>query len=316
MPAFRASLVLALLLLARGLSAQESFTPPTDEVFEIVPLADGVWAALVRDRPPVYAFANSLVVRGDAGVLVVDTQASPAASQALIDWIEREIGRPVTHVVTTHWHGDHVNGNEAYADAYPGVEFVAHTTLLEDVPNRTAHGNAEEIATLPPSIVDRRRWLETGTGPDGTPLTEDDRARVRRSLELRSVQLETLRSLRLVPPTKGFDDRLVVDLGGRVVEILHLGHAHTRGDAVVWLPGERIAAVGDILEKPWPWVDEGSSPVGWAAALDRLAALDPAILVPGHGEVERDGELLAGLRQMFRGIASAVGGGAEPNAQP
>ena len=274
------------------------------EGFHVTELAPGVWAAEVVARPPFYAFANSLVVEVGDGVLVVDTQQSTAAARDLIGAIRGLTAKPVRWVVNTHLHGDHVYGNAAYREAFPGVRFLGHASTARDVRERTAAMLRDEVAALPGTVAEREAWLSRGVGPDGRPLDEAGRERVRYSLEVNRRQLADLRDLELVAPDP-IADSIVIGSGRRRVHVVHVGPAHTEGDVVVWLPGERVAAVGDLLEEGLPWV-EGSYPAGWARALARVEALVPAVVVPAHGAVQRDGRLLATQAALFRGIADAV----------
>ena len=304
--------VLLLLALVPGWAAAQAArgTPrqPLDpaRVFEVEELAPGVWGALVIPRPSTYAFANSLVVEGEDGVLVVDTQQSPSAARALIELIGRRTDAPVRWVVNTHWHGDHVYGNEAYRDRFPGVHFFAHHGTRVGVENEGAAARARELVELPATIEARAGWLASGEGPDGTPLTKEDRAAVQRSLELRAAYLEELRALRPVPPDVTFDERLTLHLGGgRVVELLHFGPAHTAGDVVVRLPAEGILAVGDLLEEGPLWL-EGARVAGWSSALEAVSGLEAPVLLPAHGGVHRDDGLLALQRGLLAAAVAAA----------
>ncbi|GHB08609.1 MBL fold metallo-hydrolase [Streptomyces thermoviolaceus] len=89
----------------------------------------------------------------------------------------------------------------------------------------------------------------------------------------------------LVEPSVTFDHRLVLHLGQRDIELLHVGPAHTTGDTVVWLPTERVVFTGDVvMNGVTPFVPMGSI-AGSLAALDTLRGLNPAVVVPGHGPV-------------------------------
>ena len=97
---------------------------------------------------------------------------------------------------------------------------------------------------------------------------------------------------RAVEPDETYDgDRTVLDLGGRTVELLNRGLAHTRGDQVVWLPDERILFTGDLVESrifpiyPFfpPTMQRERQPLD--RGLRWLEELGPRQVVPGHGEV-------------------------------
>lgn len=259
--------------------AQGAPAPPT---FTFRELAPGVLAAVVVPRPPHYAFANSLVVDLGDGLLVVDTQQSPDAARALIEELRRRWTIPVRWVVNTHWHGDHVLGNSAYRDHWPEVRLIGHPTHPEDIATRTREQVDRDLATLPAGIAKAEEWLGTGQGPSGSPLTEAQRASLRRSLSLRRAQLTMLRDIHLVPPDELVADSLTIRGPTRRVQIIGVGPAHTRGDLIVWLPEERILAAGDLLEDAWPWLDDANI-TGWRMALDRILALRPRQVLPSHG---------------------------------
>ncbi len=288
---------------AAPLAAQPAVDPLGPDpagIFTFEALAEGVWVARVLARPEAYAFANSLVVEGEDGVLVVDTQQSPTAARALIDRIALWTDRPVRWVVNTHWHGDHVYGNVAYRDASPGVRFLAAPGTVEGMRGPGARQRAEELETLPGSIRDREAWLAAGRLPDGRVLDPDLRDQVAYSARLRAAYLAELRALETVEPEPFVDRRRTLDLGGRSVELVPLGPAHTAGDLVVRVPDAGVVAVGDLLEATAaPWIDGAASLVGWRDALGVLGDAPETVRVPAHGDVQREGWLLAGERALF-----------------
>lgn len=277
------------------------------DTFEVLELAPNVHVALVVPNPPRYVFANALIVIRTNDVLVVDAHQSPSAARVLIDEIARLTPLPVRYVVNTHWHGDHVYGNQSYAERFPDVEFIGHVSTRDDVEAKTAEGVRSEIAELPASIRAREEWLRTGTGPGGEALTDGQIQQVSRSARLRREYLSELQGLRLIPPDLTFEDRLRLNDPAAPVELYHFGPAHTRGDVVVYLPRQKVLAVGDLLENALPWVDENSTPGGWADVLDEVSEVDAEILVPAHGPVLRDRALLDGEREFMRTAAEAAG---------
>ncbi len=284
--------------------------------FTLVDLAAGVVAAVVVADPPHYAFANSLVIDLGGELLVVDTQQSPAAADALIAAIRSRSVEPVRWVVNTHWHADHVYGNTAYRRAWPDVVFLTHRTTRDDLLSLGREQLQRDLVELPASIDVRRQWLASGVGPDSAPLTPVQRSRIERSLELRMDQLDQLRGLELVAADSVFDEALSLSGSARTVRLIALGPAHTRGDVVVWLPVERILGAGDLVEDAYPWV-EHADVAGWARALEQIEALSPVIVLPAHGSPWRDpGARLATQRTVFRAaVAAACGGDASVPAE-
>lgn len=273
--------------------------------FEIVSLSPGVYVALVEPSPPMYVFANALIVLDDEGVTVVDTHQSPAAAEALIDEIRKITDKPVRFVINTHWHGDHVYGNQVYRDQFPDVVFVGHRTIREDMLTLGVSMLTEEIASLPAGNRRRASWLSSGVGADGQPLSAEARETIEYSYSVRSAYLDQLESLELVVPQLTFERELVLHRPGRTIRLLHFGPAHTRGDVVVHLPGSRIVAVGDLLENAFPYFGN-AYPAGWARALEALGRLEASLIVPSHGPVQRDGRLLEIETRMMRALADEV----------
>ena len=85
------------------------------------------------------------------------------------------------------------------------------------------------------------------------------------------------------PPTLTFEKRMVVDLGGRKVEVSFVGRGNTSGDAVVYVPDLKILITGDLLVAPTPFAI-GSFIDEWIVTMIARAAIDAATIVPGHVE--------------------------------
>jgi cyclase len=91
--------------------------------------------------------------------------------------------------------------------------------------------------------------------------------------------------IELTRPTRTFDGRLELSVGGRAVTLIEVGPAHTRGDTLVYVPDARTVYTGDILfigGTPVVWAGPLSN---WIAACDRMLAMDVETVVPGHGPV-------------------------------
>jgi len=108
----------------------------------------------------------------------------------------------------------------------------------------------------------------------------------------------------LVPRTT-FDNELDLDLGNRAVQLKFLGRGNTAGDIVAWLPKENIAVAGDLLDAPVPYLG-GGFPREEVVTLRRLAALQPTIIVPGHGPVLHGTEHLTAVTEFISSIVEVV----------
>jgi cyclase len=133
----------------------------------------------------------------------------------------------------------------------------------------------------------------------------------------------------IVPPTITFRDAVTVHIGELRLEVIHVGPAHTTNDSVIWVPEKRILFAGDVLMSGvTPFCLMGSV-AGSLQAIERLRALDPEIIVPGHGHVggkelldENESYLLwlqqlatdgvrSGLSELELAAASTLGGFAD-----
>jgi len=112
---------------------------------------------------------------------------------------------------------------------------------------------------------------------------------------------------------ESFADQLKIDDPVAPVQALYLGRANTRGDAIVWLPKQKVMISGDAVVAPTPY---GFSDLmePWLATLDRMEKYDFQILIPGHGKVQRDRSYLATLRWSLADIRSQADALAKTNA--
>ena len=95
------------------------------------------------------------------------------------------------------------------------------------------------------------------------------------------------KTMAYTPPTLTFTDKIDVTLGNREVQVKHLGCGNTPGDAIVYLPKEKILVARDLLVHPILYTFDGY-PAEWAQTLHRMAQLDAVTIVPGHGAVQHD----------------------------
>jgi glyoxylase-like metal-dependent hydrolase (beta-lactamase superfamily II) len=223
------------------------------------------------------------VIVGDREVLVVDSGYLPSSTREDITQIRRWTPVPVRYLVNTHWHPDHIRGNSIYADSFPGLAIIAHTSTPEleegyDVPNR------ERYRQRAAAMEDQ---LKRGVGSDGNKLTDAGRRSMTQLLEARRAVLLEFASYVPRYPSVTFPGEMSIDLGGRKVELRHLGRGHSSGDVVAYLPRERILVTGDVVASPVPYFFAGY-PYEQIAVLERLEAIDAQVIVPGHGDVLRD----------------------------
>lgn len=279
--------------------------------FEVVKVAEGVYAAL-RKEPPGYGVeSNSVFIVREKDVVVVDAQSSLASTREVLAALRKLTDKPVRYLINTHWHDDHVIGNQVYRDAFPGVEIVAHakTRTYLETDGKTARKKWRE-GGLTQFLDLLRGAVRDGKNLAGETLSEEERASYRSDIALGEGYATVPAGFEPALPTLTVEDKLILHDGGRTVEIRHLGRGHTSGDLVVHLPQERIVVAGDLVVWPVPLIGGDQSHVGdWAATLEALRALRPAVIIPGHGPVFRDDSyvnLLARLMTSVRQQTEAV----------
>ncbi len=221
-----------------------------------VEVADRVWVSRYE-----WFDVNCTLVGGADGLLLVDTHASAVAAREVIDDVRRLGAGDVVAVVNTHEHFDHTFGNAELRLAYgAGVPIHAHETAAE--------------RTIPAGerIKDRYRAEDDDPHRDEVIATE------------------------ILPADHTFSSAAVLDLGERLVELVHPGRGHTGGDLVVRVPDADVLLAGDLIEESAardgvPGFGADCYPLEWPLTLDIVLGLTTAasVVVPGHGApVDRD----------------------------
>jgi glyoxylase-like metal-dependent hydrolase (beta-lactamase superfamily II) len=236
-----------------------------------VEIAPGVHVLRHADATPDWPEGNTTVIIGKRGVLVVDAAYLPSTARADLAEIRKLTKLPVRYLVNTHWHYDHVHGNAVYRQAFPALDIVAHVEARRLIETQVPRYAGVASGAGSP----QRKRLAELVGQD----TPEKRALEKEQRELASVTP--------APPTVTYTDELHIDLGGREVVLLHPGRGNTPGDTAIWLPADEILVAGDLLVLPVPYAFN-SFPADWARTLRRLRALGPKVIVPGHGDVQRD----------------------------
>jgi cyclase len=277
-------------LIAGGLIS--SLAAQAAPLFDLQKIAEGVYAAIAR--PQLRVNSNAAVIVNDDGVLVVDTHNRPSASRALIQEIKKITDKPVRYVVNTHFHADHTRGNQSYPSAFPqGVTIISSETTRELLISQGIPSMRQQLEQSPKDIEAMRQRLAGLTDPEARRAMQED-------LSQAEDYLRELRSMEVVLPDLTFDKSLILHKKERDIYILFLGRGHTAGDAVVYLPKERVAATGDLLQGWWPFMAD-AYPVEWLETLDKVAALDFDRFIGGHGTVKSKSHIA-----FFRGCIAAL----------
>ncbi|HSF41994.1 MAG TPA: MBL fold metallo-hydrolase [Thermoanaerobaculia bacterium] len=288
-------------LLAAG-AAQAAASGPASN-FEVQPIAEGVYAVIRQDPPGLMVDANSVFIVNDDDVVVVDTSGAPSTSKEVVAALRKITTKPVRYVVNTHWHDDHITGDPVYREAFPGVEFIGHAKAREYLPGQGAINRKGFLEGAPQAVEMLRGLLAQNKSLGGGELTAEERASYESDIRLAELAVREGPGIPLTLPTIAIEERLTLYRGDRVIDIRHLGRGHTGGDLVVHLPKEGVVITGDLVVWPVPLVGSEQSYVGdWSATLEKVLALKPAVIVPGHGPVLRDDSYVKILSRMFASI--------------
>lgn len=255
------------------------------------------------------AIGNVILIEQSDGFILVDSGANAANGRAVVRYAKSLANKPIKAVMITHWHGDHPQGISAIRDAYPKVRIIStrgtEAGLLGpasyDVgysPDAKFDRATANLAQT--NITNYRKLLDDPSTPP------DRKERIRKAFVQFDEMTRDFTGTYIVPPTETFDHELVIKDRDVPVHMMFLGRANTEGDAVAWLPKQKIVASGDIVVSPIPF-GFGSYPADWIETLGKLKALGFSTLIPGHGNPMTDASYLDRLVAAIGDIRAQVG---------
>jgi len=270
---------------------------PSILTFRTERIADGVYAFITPEERSSFQAGNSIAIVGDDGVLVFDTGNIPSMTRRQIAEIRRITDKPVRFVVNSHWHPDHTLGNAVYRAAFPGVTIIGTTATRDGIRDRVPT-YVDQMKRFAPIDSVMRLRLATGRMRDGSPMPDAVRLTwgltTRDYAEFMPEVVHTTPSL----PDRLVDDSLTIMLGRRRVQIVAAGRGNTAGDAFVYLPEERVLLTGDLVTAPCPFPGTAYF-ADWGRSIDALLARRPAVIVPGHGDVQHDDAYVRLVRELL-----------------
>jgi cyclase len=207
-------------------------------------VADDAWVFTLGGDTLASSFgANCTAVAGREAVLLVDPLIAPAYARLVQSAVERKTDRPIRFVVLTHHHTDHALGAGWFAGR--GAVVLSHRACRERM--AVEHAGLIEERRAKPGIA------------------------------------ELFRDAQTYLPSVIFEEAVTLDLGGVEARVLHPGHGHAAGDAVVHLPFESVVISGDLLSADYHVNYEDAAVENLGRSLEFLRALEARTYVPGHG---------------------------------
>lgn len=228
----------------------------------VVKVLDGIYVAIG------YGLANSILLIGDDGVIIVDTMESAESAAAVRQAFSEITDKPIRALIYTHNHADHVFGASAFADD-PDLPVYAH---------ETTSGRIDEVVSVLRPILAKR-----GMRMFGCFLSEE--ALVNAGIgPVLNLNMES--TIGVVRPNRTFSDTLTDEIAGIRFTLVH-APGETDDQLFVWLPDQKVLLAGDNIYKTFPnlYTIRGTphrNVKKWAASIDKMRALRPEYLVPSH----------------------------------
>lgn len=209
----------------------------------LIEVAPGVWAMILSMISATTGSGpNGGFILAGDKVVVIDSFISLGAAREMLAGIKKAGGKAPTYLIDTHSHSDHVIGNQIFS---------------------------------PPAIVISQENTRQAIKKEGD-------AGIKRTAETRPLLAEDLKMAKTVVPELTFRNALTLYFPGRTVQLMHLGPAHSLGDAIVYIPEEKVLFAGDLFFNHIIPPIMGSSK-GWIRSINEIEKMDIKVIVPGHG---------------------------------
>jgi len=229
---------------------------------EVIEVVNGIYVAIG------FGLANSILIEGDDGVIIVDTMESAEAAKPVYKIFRKISNKPVKGIIYTHYHSDHTLGSKIFAgDDNPDV--YAHETTPYYL---------DKLATVVRDIIYIRAVRQFGTylAPE-----EVINAGIGPYLLFNTKTTPTL-----VRPNKTFEDHIAVDIAGVKME-LFFAPGETPDQLFIWIPDKKVLLPGDNFYRSFPnlYAIRGTpyrDVMKWVNSLDKIREKHAEYLIPSH----------------------------------
>ncbi|MEL3974759.1 MBL fold metallo-hydrolase [Rossellomorea oryzaecorticis] len=247
------------------------------EFFNLYTLSDGVYAAI--SIPGRGAWSNAGIVDLGDELLVFDSFTTPSAGRELRRQAELLTGKKVKYLINSHYHGDHVFGNQAFYDVS-----ILSTSLTREWCKEKNKLDDVEI-----EIKETKEYLNNLQNQINLIQNPIIKASLMNQYNEMSKVLEDLPDMQIVLPAVIFEEKLIIEGSKRKVELHCLGGGHTPSDTFMYLPEDKIAFMGDLVTQDLhvPIYH----PEDFSYILKEVKEMEIELFVPGHGNVGNE-ELL------------------------
>ncbi len=229
-------------------------TPPAPAAQSI---AKGVWlipGGMLPNRQP---DGNTIIFDAPEGLIVMDTGRHIWHRKAILDFAKVQ-KKPIAAIVNSHWHLDHVSGNPDLRASYPKLKVYASNAI-----------DSALTGFLKKSAAEAQTYLDSGKLPPDT--AEDVRN-----------DITTTKNGQALRPDVVIEKTATREIAGKKLAVNLAANAATDGDVWVYDPVTKIAASGDLITLPAPFLDT-ACPAGWSNALGEIKNTPFTTIIPGHG---------------------------------
>jgi cyclase len=244
---------------------------PTSKYFTLEMVADGIYALYSKEGS--MARSNAGIISLGARTWVVDTFYTPQAAYDLRAAAEKLTGHPVSMVVNTHFHNDHVWGNQVFSQQ---TDIIASDETYKIM----AQSGSKGVDTMINNANDQLRSLESQLKE-----TQDETRRQELKTDIADTNefLEILFTITPRLPNMTFSSNVFFYGKDRYLELIAFEKGHAPGNSIVYLPHEGIVFVGDLLfNKSHPYMADCDTD-SWIEDLKAIEEFNPKHIIPGHG---------------------------------
>jgi glyoxylase-like metal-dependent hydrolase (beta-lactamase superfamily II) len=280
MPAFIRLLALAAVFQAACASAATLIAPDT-------------YLIAGKTTPNSQPDGNSIVIVAPKGLIVFDTGRHKEHAQQILDFARTQ-NQPITAIINSHWHLDHVGGNPALRAAFPDITVYASSAI-----DGARKGFlADYRAHLVTEIAESAKAPPSAQNPQAQASMRDEIALIDEGAAL--------------GPTDVIKKSTPLTIAGRRLQLHLESHAVTAGDVWVLDPATHVVLAGDLVTLPAPFF-ESACPSGWRTALAHLDKAPFDWLVPGHG-APMQRHAFETYRKAFSNLLACAAGDATKNS--
>jgi cyclase len=240
--------------------------------FTLEKVSQGVYVAIAKEGGGSVGNAGFIDL-GD-GVIVFDTFNTPQAAEELKRAVETETASPIKWIVNSHFHGDHIRGNQVFKESTIISSQLTYEKMRDVHPARIQqqkHG-INELTDYIASLKEQ--------------FSRNEDSELKKKISFLTEVERSLPILQLTLPQQTFKEEMTFYGTKRSAKLFTLGGGHSCCDAMLYVPEEGVIFMGDLLfVQNQPTFFEESNPETWVRILKNVKELNFEKAIPGHGPV-------------------------------